>query len=100
MNVQCSLYAVIPIKETGDAKGRLASLLSATRRQELALAMFEDVLATLAHARELTGIFVVTADPAAAAIAPRHGAQVLSEGARRKVSPWPSACSREATSRS
>jgi len=34
MNVQCSLYAVVPIKETGDAKGRLASVLGATRRQE------------------------------------------------------------------
>ncbi len=81
MNAQCNLYVVVPIKETGDAKGRLANVLGATRRQELALAMFEDVLATLARVRELTGIFVVTADPAAAAIAPRHGAQVLREGA-------------------
>jgi 2-phospho-L-lactate guanylyltransferase len=75
------VYAVLPIKDTDDAKRRLASVLSAPRRQELALAMFEDVLATLSRVRELAGIFVVTADPAAAAIAPRHGARVLSDGA-------------------
>jgi 2-phospho-L-lactate/phosphoenolpyruvate guanylyltransferase len=75
------VYAVLPIKHTDDAKRRLAGVLSATRRQELALAMFEDVLATLARVRGLAGIFVVTADLAAAAIAPRHGAQVLSDGA-------------------
>ncbi len=75
------VYAVLPIKDTDDAKRRLADVLSAPRRQELALAMFEDVLATLGRVRELAGIFVVTADPAAAAIAPRHGARVLSDGA-------------------
>jgi len=75
------VYAVLPIKDTDDAKRRLAGVLNATRRQELALAMFEDVLATLGGVRELAGIFVVTADPAAAAIAPRHGARVLSDGA-------------------
>jgi 2-phospho-L-lactate guanylyltransferase len=75
------VYAVLPIKDTDDAKRRLAGVLSATRRQELALAMFEDVLATLGRVRELAGIFVVTADPAAAVIAPRHGARVLSDGA-------------------
>jgi 2-phospho-L-lactate/phosphoenolpyruvate guanylyltransferase len=75
------VYAVLPIKDTDDAKRRLAGVLSAPRRQELALAMFEDVLATLSRVRELAGIFVVTADPAAAAIAPRHGARVLSDGA-------------------
>jgi 2-phospho-L-lactate guanylyltransferase len=81
MNLRRNLYAVVPIKDTEDAKGRLASVLSATRRQELALAMFEDVLATLARVRGLADIFVVTADATAAAIAPRHGAQVLSDGA-------------------
>src|SRR5262249_43526639 len=70
------VYAVLPIKDTDDAKQRLAGVLSAPRRQELALAMFEDVLATLGRVREFAGIFVVTADSSAVAIASRYGAGV------------------------
>ena len=76
------IHAVVPIKETSDAKRRLADVLGAARRQQLALAMFEDVLATLTGVRELAGITVVTVDPAAAAIAARHGARVSDAGAR------------------
>jgi 2-phospho-L-lactate guanylyltransferase len=81
MNARRNIYAVVPIKNTSDAKRRLAGVLCGARRQELALAMFEDVLATLACVRELAGMLVVTVDPAAAAIATRHGARVLSDGA-------------------
>ena len=76
------IHAVVPIKDTSDAKRRLAGVLCAARRQELALAMFEDVLATLAGVRELAGIVVVTVDPAAATIAARYGARVSNAGAR------------------
>ncbi|MBV8418892.1 MAG: 2-phospho-L-lactate guanylyltransferase, partial [Hyphomicrobiales bacterium] len=76
------IHAVVPIKATSDAKRRLADVLGAARRQQLALAMFEDVLATLTGVRELAGIIVVTVDPAAAAIAARHGARVCDTGAR------------------
>jgi 2-phospho-L-lactate guanylyltransferase len=81
MNARRDVYAVVPIKETTDAKRRLAGVLDAPRRRELALAMFEDVLATLSGVRELAGIVVVTADPAASAIARRYRARVSSEGA-------------------
>src|SRR5262249_26877183 len=40
-------------------------------------------LATLAAVPELAGILVVTVDPAAAAIAARHGARVLRDGAQQ-----------------
>ena len=76
------IHAVVPIKETSDAKRRLAGVLCAARRQELALAMFEDVLATLTGVRELGSIVVVTVDPAAAAIAARYGARISNAGAR------------------
>jgi 2-phospho-L-lactate guanylyltransferase len=76
------IHAVVPIKETSDAKRRLADVLCAARRQELALAMFEDVLATLTGLRELAGIVAVTVDPAAAIIAARYGARVSNAGAR------------------
>jgi 2-phospho-L-lactate guanylyltransferase len=82
MNALRNIYAVVPIKETDDAKRRLGQALGAARRQELALAMFEDVLATLTRVRALAGIIVVTADSAAAAIASRYGVHVSTDGAR------------------
>jgi 2-phospho-L-lactate guanylyltransferase len=82
MNARRNIYAVVPVKDTSDAKRRLAGVLGGARRQELALVMCEDVLATLAGVRELAGIVVVTVDPAAAAMAARYGAHVSSAGAR------------------
>ena len=81
MNARRDVYAVVPIKDTNDAKRRLAGVLGAPERRELALAMCEDVLATLSRVRELAGIVVVTADPAATAIARRYGARVSRQGA-------------------
>src|SRR3954447_16345380 len=81
MNVSRKICVVVPVKDTVQAKQRLAALLPAERRQELALAMFEDVIAAINNVRELAGIVVVTVDSAAAAIAARHGARVMSEGA-------------------
>ncbi len=82
MNARRNICAVVPIKETAHAKQRLAGVLAGARRQALALAMCEDVLTTLAAVPELAGILVVTVDPAAAALAVRHGARVASDGAR------------------
>jgi 2-phospho-L-lactate guanylyltransferase len=76
------LWAVVPVKETVLAKQRLANVLSPRVRQELAVAMFEDVMQALAAASGLSGIAVVTLDPKAAAIALRYGADVWTDGAR------------------
>jgi 2-phospho-L-lactate guanylyltransferase len=76
------IVAVVPVKETAQAKQRLAGLLSAAQRRELALAMLQDVLKSLARVRELAGIVVVTLDPGATKIARRHGAEIVTEGAR------------------
>jgi len=81
MSVSRKICAVVPVKDTVQAKQRLAALLSAERRQELALAMFEDVIAAVSNVRELADVVVVTIDSAAAAIAACHGARVMSEGA-------------------
>ena len=75
-----SLCAVVPVKEIAQAKQRLSGVLSASQRAQLALAMFEDLLVALVC--ELSDILVVTADPAAAALARRFGARISSEGAR------------------
>ena len=59
------LWAVVPVKELTGAKTRLASLLPGELRQQLMLAMLDDVLAALTLARGLAGVAVVTVDPAA-----------------------------------
>src|SRR3954471_10776147 len=82
MSVPRKICVVVPVKDTVQAKQRLAALLPAERRQELALAMFEDVIAAIGSVRELGGIVVVTIDPAFPATAARHSARVMSEGAR------------------
>jgi 2-phospho-L-lactate/phosphoenolpyruvate guanylyltransferase len=82
MNASQEIIAVIPVKETTDAKQRLADVLPGVRRQQLALAMLEDVLTAVARVPELAGMLVVTADGAAAALAARYGARVLVDGAR------------------
>lgn len=76
------IWAVIPIKETVLAKQRLAAALSPRLRQDLALAMFEDVLAAVAAVTAFSGIAVVTIDRKAAEIARRWGAEVWTDGAR------------------
>src|SRR5262249_45995702 len=82
MNARGNIYAVVPVKDTSDAKRRLAGVLHGARRQQLALAMCEDVLATLTGGRALGGTAGGTADPAATAMGARYGARVSSAGAR------------------
>ncbi len=82
MNVDSDIWAIVPVKETSSAKQRLAGVLSASCRRQLALAMLGDVLDALAAVPELAGIAVVTLDPAVAELARCAGAQVWSDGAR------------------
>ncbi len=74
-----TIGAVLPVKDTGDAKQRLAEFLTESERQRLALAMAEDVLELLSRVPGLSDIVVVTRDEGATALAERHGAQVLTE---------------------
>ena len=76
------VWAVVPIKELGDAKQRLSSCLSLEERRTLATIMLEDVLDTLSAVQQLAGMLVVTLDPVAASLAGRHGARVVTEAAR------------------
>jgi 2-phospho-L-lactate guanylyltransferase len=76
------IWAVIPVKETAAAKGRLADAVPSHLRPGLALAMLQDVLAAVAQARGLAGIAVVTLDPDARALAQRYGAHILTDDAR------------------
>ena len=74
-----TIGAVLPVKDTDDAKRRLAGVLSAAERRRLACAMAEDVLETLSQVPGLSEIVVVTRDKRACELASRHGARVLVE---------------------
>jgi 2-phospho-L-lactate/phosphoenolpyruvate guanylyltransferase len=76
------VWAIVPIKETVFAKQRLAKTLSPARRQELAVAMFEDVMQALSASHGLAGVAVVTLDQSATQIAAHWGAEVWTDGAR------------------
>ena len=87
MTGEPDIWAVIPVKETSAAKERLADAVPRHLRPGLALAMLEDVLATVAKtlhqgARGLAGIAVVTLDPDARTLAQRYGARILTDDAR------------------
>jgi 2-phospho-L-lactate guanylyltransferase len=81
MSATADVWAVVPVKDSAGAKQRLGDAIAPELRRRLALAMAEDVLATLAAAPGLRGICVVTVDPAARELAARYGARVLADGA-------------------
>lgn len=75
------IWAVVPVKDTATAKQRLAPALPPHLRQELALAMLEDVLAAVAEAPGIAARLLVTIDPGAMRLAARYGLQCISDGA-------------------
>ncbi|MGO8983650.1 MAG: 2-phospho-L-lactate guanylyltransferase [Terriglobales bacterium] len=70
---------LVPIKNLSDAKQRLSSLLSPERRVELAQAMCEDVLQTLARWQERPPVTVVTCDSFARDLAARFNFEVVAD---------------------
>jgi 2-phospho-L-lactate guanylyltransferase len=77
-----SVVVAVPVKDLVNAKQRLIPFLSPSERSDLARAMLEDVLDTLARA-DIGLVLVVTRDPAVEALASRHGARTLGEEANR-----------------
>jgi 2-phospho-L-lactate/phosphoenolpyruvate guanylyltransferase len=71
--------ALIPMKGFRNAKQRLSPLLGAKAREELAEAMFRDVIRQTVQARGLTETVVVTGDDEVARIAATLGARVMRE---------------------
>ena len=72
-------WVMLPVKHLPDAKQRLAGVLCAHERRDLARAMLEDVLSALAASAGLAGILLVSRDPEAARLATCYGARVLVE---------------------
>ena len=77
------VHAVVPVKDLGNAKQRLAGVLDQPERTALFRAMLEDVLEALAGAASLAGIVLVTRDAEAMALARRYGAECLIEPENR-----------------
>jgi 2-phospho-L-lactate guanylyltransferase len=75
------VWAAVPVKAFTGAKQRTAAILSVAQREALAAAMLEDVLSALAGSALLAGFLVNTIDPAAAGLARRYGARVVTDGA-------------------
>lgn len=75
--------ALVPVRAIAGAKKRLASCLDESRRQALALAMLEDMLAALGAASCLDRVAVVSSDADLLRHARRLGADALEEGPPR-----------------
>ena len=54
------MRAVIPVKRVKDAKQRLASVLNASERRDLFVAMFEDVLDVVTAVQDFHEVTVAT----------------------------------------
>ena len=77
------VHAVVPVKNLGNVKQRLAGILGQPERTALFRAMLEDVLEALSGASSLAGIALVTRDEEAIALAERYGAECLIEPENR-----------------
>lgn len=73
------IAALVPAKGLDRAKGRLADLLDAGQRRELALAMLEDVLRALKGVSRLDGITVVSPDREVLELSLAAGADAVPE---------------------
>lgn len=72
-------FALIPVKQLDQAKARLAPVLDAPARRELALAMFRDVLDAARACDALDGVAVVTRDADVLALAREAGVEAMAE---------------------
>ncbi len=75
------IFAVVPMKPLSLAKRRLSSILPERERQALVRAMLCDVLRALQGSSQVAQSFVLTADPALAALAADHDAGHIPEDA-------------------
>ena len=71
--MQASAHVLVPLKRLGEAKSRLAGLLSPPERAELMRAMLADVLDAVTGARSVAAVTLVSSEPAAGELAREHG---------------------------
>ena len=71
--------ALLPLKAPAAGKSRLSSVLSSIERQQLSLAMFEDVLDALLESELIDAVAVLTTDPTITKLATARGCSVYQE---------------------
>ena len=74
-----SIWAVLPLKDFGEAKQRLAGRLTPAERRAFFQAMVEDVLTVLTRCSSLSGVAVLSDDPTARLLASHYGVALWSE---------------------
>jgi 2-phospho-L-lactate guanylyltransferase len=74
-----AMWLLIPIKSLEHSKQRLAGVLPAAERRELALAMLQDVLQAVRGASSVSHILVVTSDGELATLLGSCGVEILPE---------------------
>jgi 2-phospho-L-lactate guanylyltransferase len=70
-------WVVVPVKDFAHGKSRLGPVLDLARREELARALFEHVLAVLDRCEQVSGVLVATDSADVEALALARGARVL-----------------------
>lgn len=75
--VSSETWALIPVKRFSHAKTRLGEVLEANERAALAQTMLRDVLQNLRATPAIDGIAVISADPAAFALAKTFDAAII-----------------------
>ena len=73
------IWAVLPVKPLDEAKSRLAPVMEAQQRRDLARALMLHSLATLQASPLIDHTLVITSDEEARDLAPEHGAETLDE---------------------
>lgn len=73
------MWAIVPVKDFEDAKGRLSEVLKPDQRRDLARFMLQDVLSILLQVNDLSGVAIITRDIEAKKVGLELGARILSE---------------------
>lgn len=82
-----SIWALVPVKPLNRAKSRLAGVLSAEQRYELAETMLKQVLSLLSEVPQVAGTLVISRDTKVLALARDMEAKTLQERSTSDLNP-------------
>jgi 2-phospho-L-lactate guanylyltransferase len=74
-----NVWAITPVKPLGQAKSRLATVLTAAERKHLAAELLERTVRLLLSVREIRGVLVISRDTEVLALVREWGAQAIQE---------------------
>ena len=72
-------WAIVPVKPLYRSKSRLAGVLSPEEREALSRMMLENTLSVLTSYQAVSGVLIVSRDPAALAVAREYGVNTVRE---------------------